>query len=297
MAGDFIERFPASAAIFDEASATLEIDVRAICLSDDPRLHLTEFTQPCILTAEIAMLTALREHFGLDARRYGGHSLGEYTALVAARALPFAAALRLVRLRGRLMQGAVPVGQGGMVAVVQQGLDLDLVSRVAADAEIDVANYNSPSQVVLSGATAGLARVTAILEEKLAPAGGRVVPLEVSAPFHSRALRVIEPEFHRALEREAEHFDASRATAVTSNFLGAFHGGQTSGLIDALTRQISGSVRWISNMNALAEGAQAIYEVGPNKPLSRFFKEMGRDVGAILNVRSAEKLLGNARVS
>lgn len=297
MAADFAQRFAASRSVFDHAAAILDIDVLGICSTDAAKLALTEFTQPCILTAEIAMLAALREDFGLAADRFGGHSLGEYTALVAAGALSLDAALRLVQRRGRLMQGAVPVGEGGMAAVIQQGLDLDLVRRVAAENDIDVANYNSPSQVVLSGTTAGIAAASAALEPAIEPAGGRVVQLEVSAPFHSRALAVIEPEFRRALEAESAHMDAARAPAVTSNFTGAFHGESIDGLIDALTRQISGSVRWMDNMQALSEtaGAGAIYEVGPNKPLSRFMKEMGREAQPIINLRSAEKLLGGAK--
>lgn len=289
MAADFSERFPDSRAVFEQASTALELDIPAI-IAGDPRLDLTEFTQPCILTAEIAMFMALRAHFGLAAERFGGHSLGEYTALVAAGAIPFGSAVRLVRLRGKLMQHAVPVGQGGMIAVVLKALDLDLVRRVAADHGVDVANFNSPSQVVLSGASEPLKAAGDALEAALESAGGRVIALEVSAPFHSRHLATIEPEFRAALQAEAGAFDAARARAVTSNYTGAFHSGETGDLIDALARQISGSVRWIDNMTALAEGAGDIYEVGPNKPLARFFKEMGRDVVSIMNLRGAEKL-------
>ena len=292
MAGDFSEKFSSSRAVFDRASDVLSLDVLAICTGDDPRLHLTEFTQPCILAAEIAMLSALRDDLGLRADLYGGHSLGEYTALVAAGALTLEAALRLVRLRGRLMQGAVPAGQGGMVAVIQQGLDLDMVKRVAADHDVDVANFNSPSQVVLSGEAGAIDRASDALEAAFEGTGGRVVALEVSAPFHSRALAVIEPEFRAALVAEADAFDASRAPAVTSNLGGGFHGADRDGIIDGLTRQISGSVRWMENMAALSERAEVIYEVGPNKPLARFFKEQGRDVQSIINVRSAEKIFG-----
>ena len=291
MGADFAERFSVSRGVFDEASATLGYDVAGF-IAGDERLNLTEYTQPCIVTVEIAMLAALRAEYGLDADRYGGHSLGEYTGLVAAGALRLDAALRLVRLRGRLMQSAVPVGEGGMLAVIQNGLDLERVARIAANHDVDVANFNSPSQVVLSGGLAGLDAAEKTLEAELGPAGGRVVKLEVSAPFHSRALRVIEDEFRAALEAEAGAFDAPRARAVTSNFLGGFHSGDHADLIDALTRQISGSVRWIENMRAIATfpGGGALYEVGPNRPLARFFKELGHEVTSIMNVRGAEKL-------
>ncbi len=292
MGADVAERFPSARAIFEQASEVLSLDVLAICTGDDARLQLTEYTQPCILTAEMAMVTALRELGLVEAGRYGGHSLGEYTALCAAGALSLEAALRLVRLRGRLMQGAVPVGEGGMIAVIGKELDLELVVRVAAEHDVDVANFNSPSQVVLSGSTRGIELAGDALEAILEPSGGRVVALEVSAPFHSRALRVIEEEFRAALQAEAEHMEAARASAVTSNFLGGFHTGEREGLIDALTRQISGSVRWIDNMKALAAGGGSIVEVGPNRPLGRFFKELGHEVTSVINLRSAEKLLG-----
>jgi [acyl-carrier-protein] S-malonyltransferase/trans-AT polyketide synthase/acyltransferase/oxidoreductase domain-containing protein len=289
MGADFAERFAGSRAVFDEATATLGYDVAAFVAGDE-RLNLTEFTQPCIVTVEMAMMAALRAEYGFDADRYGGHSLGEYTALVAAGALKLDAALRLVRLRGKLMQTAVPVGQGGMIAVIAQALDLDKVARIAADHDVDVANFNSPSQVVLSGGLDGLAAAETTLEAEIGPTGGRVVKLDVSAPFHSRALGVIEGEFRAALESEAAAFDAPRARAVTSNFLGGFHSGEHAALIDALTRQISGSVRWIDNMRALAAAGGPLYEVGPNRPLARFFKELGHEVTSIMNVRGAEKL-------
>src|SRR5262249_52936695 len=152
---------------------------------------------------------ALRKDFGLDAARFGGHSLGEYTALVAAGALSLADAVRLVRLRGRLMQEAVPVGRGGMAAIVQPALDLDAVARIARDNDVDVANATSPSQVVLSGLADGLARATAALEA----AGARVVPLEVSAPFHSRHLAAVEAPFGRALAET--RFQVEHVSLVT----------------------------------------------------------------------------------
>jgi [acyl-carrier-protein] S-malonyltransferase/trans-AT polyketide synthase/acyltransferase/oxidoreductase domain-containing protein len=132
--------------------------------------------------------------------------------------------------------------------------------------------------------------VQAELEAALDEAGGRVIPLEVSAPFHSRHLAVIEGEFRAALEAEAPGFDPARAVAVTSNFTGTFHTGAAADLVDALTRQISGSVRWVENMRALAEGMDPIVEIGPNRPLARFFKELGRDVVSVINVRGADKL-------
>lgn len=287
MAADFVERFAVSRAVFDEASDAIGLNLRALCFDDDPRLGLTEFTQPAIVTAEIAMFVALRAHHGVEATRFGGHSLGEFTALVAAGAFSLAAAVRLVRRRGALMQGAVPVGEGAMVAVAREGLDLDAVAAVAAELGLDVANLNSPSQVVLSGPAAGVAAATPALE-----ALAKVIPLDVHAPFHSRLMRGIEPAFREALA--AETFDAPRARAVTSNFTGGFHTGEREDLVEALTRQIGGAVRWIDNMTLLAEGG-AVLEVGPGRPLTRFFKDSGHEAQSVLSVRTAEKLFGEAR--
>jgi [acyl-carrier-protein] S-malonyltransferase/trans-AT polyketide synthase/acyltransferase/oxidoreductase domain-containing protein len=290
MAADFAERFAESRRAFEVASEAVGIDLKEICAGDDPRLALTAYTQPCLLAAEIAMLAALREHYGFRPDRFGGHSLGEYTALVAAGAIPLESAARLVRTRGMLMQEAVPVGEGGMMAVLQPGLDRDEVERAAAESDVDVANLNSPSQLVLSGATANLEAARARLEPSLAARGGRLVPLEVSAPFHSRLMRTIEPEFRRALAEECPRFVPERARAVSSNLRGGFHGDTVDELVDALARQVSGAVRWMDNMAVLADGADAIYEVGPNKPLSRFFKEIGREVTGILSVRNLDRL-------
>ncbi len=149
MAADFVERFAVARRVFDEASAALDLDLAAICFGKDPRLDLTEFTQPCILTAEIAMFTSLTQHFGLYAEKFGGHSLGEYTALVAAGALPLASAARLVRRRGALMQAAVPVGQGGRSAIRSPRPRYSAGhAAIAAAHDIDVANFNAPSQGV-----------------------------------------------------------------------------------------------------------------------------------------------------
>jgi malonyl CoA-acyl carrier protein transacylase len=282
MAADFVEQFPAARAVFDEASDALSLDLVALC-AGDPRLDLTEFTQPAIVTAELAILAALRNDFGFEAQRYGGHSLGEYTALVAAGALGLPDAVRLVRQRGRLMQEAVAVGCGGMTAVIQPGLDHDAVARLALACEVDVANYNAPSQIVLSGLTDALTQAAARLEET----GARTVAIEVSAPFHSRHLAIIEPAFGWALAETS--FQREHVSVVTSNFTGVFH--EPDLFLDALTRQISGSVRWVDNMRTLASGADRIIEIGPGKPLSRFFKELGREVLSIVNVRTAERVL------
>jgi [acyl-carrier-protein] S-malonyltransferase/trans-AT polyketide synthase/acyltransferase/oxidoreductase domain-containing protein len=199
MAIDFCDEFPVSRQAFEEASDALGLDVRAICAGDDGRLDLTEYTQPCIVTAEIAMFRALESELGLAPGRFGGHSLGEYTALCAAGVLPLASAVKLVRRRGALMQTAVPVGEGAMTAVI--GADVaerDLAAELDG-LEVDVANRNAPDQIVLSGPAAKMPTAAERVAASLGDALDKLVPLNVSAPFHSRMMRPIEPAFRAEL--------------------------------------------------------------------------------------------------
>jgi [acyl-carrier-protein] S-malonyltransferase/trans-AT polyketide synthase/acyltransferase/oxidoreductase domain-containing protein len=291
MARDFCDAFAVSRQVFAEASDALDLDLVAICAGEDGRIDLTEFTQPAILTAEIAMFRALQSELGLTASRFGGHSLGEYTALCAAGVLPLATAVRLVRRRGALMQTAVPVGEGAMTAVLGTGVAERDLSASLARLEVDVANRNAPDQIVLSGPAA---RVPTAAERVATSLGGdldKLVPLNVSAPFHSWMMRPIEPTFRAELEASRHVIDPRRARAVAANVTGGFHAADTDAIIDALTRQISGTVDWIANMRALAANASEVFEIGPNKPLRGFFQRVGVTARAIISVRTAEREL------
>jgi malonyl CoA-acyl carrier protein transacylase len=288
MARDFCDTFAASRAVFAEASDALGLDVSALCFDEDPRLDLTEFTQPAILTAEIAMLRALQGEFGLAASHFGGHSLGEFTALCAAGAIPFDVAVKLVRRRGALMQAAVPAGEGAMVAVKGAGIAaLDLAAALDADG-VDVANENSPDQVVLSGPQAAMERACDRTRELAKGIDVEFVTLTVSAPFHSRRMRGVEGDFRVALDEAAPRLSPAKASVVTSNFRGGFHTGTEGDLLDALERQIGGTVRWTANMRALAPLADRIFEVGPGRPLRGFFKSLGVEVTSILSSKAAQ---------
>jgi malonyl CoA-acyl carrier protein transacylase len=289
MARDFCDSFAVSRAVFDEASEALGLDVAALCFADDPRLDLTEFTQPAILTAEIAMLRAIEREFGLSASVFGGHSLGEFTALCAAGAVPFDVAVKLVRRRGALMQAAVAAGEGAMVAVCGAGVAaLDLASAVDAEG-VDVANENSPDQVVLSGPQATMDRACARARDLAKGIEVELVPLTVSAPFHSRRMRAIEADFRSALEAIAPRLTPERSSAVTSNFRGGFHTGQGDDLLGALEHQIGATVRWVANMRALMAAADRIVEIGPGRPLRGFFKSLGVEITSIVSCKTAEK--------
>jgi malonyl CoA-acyl carrier protein transacylase len=291
MARDFHDQFLVARAVFAEASEALSLDMAALCFEADPRLDLTEFTQPAIVTAEIAMLRALAGEYGLSPSHFGGHSLGEYTALCAAGALPLADAVRLVKKRGALMQQAVPVGQGAMSAVVATGVADAGLAALVADLGVDVANLNSLDQVVISGPAAGVEAAEKRISEQVP--GVEVIRLNVSAPFHSRLMRGIEAEFRGELQAASPRFDASRATVVSSNLRGGFHTGQVGDLIEALTAQISGTVDWVANMRALSAAAPRIVELGPNRPLKRFFSTLGIEIVSIMNVKQAQKGLAS----
>lgn len=287
MAHDFYEHSAAARAVFAEASEAISLDLAALCFEEDERLDRTEFTQPAILTAEIAMLRAIEAEFGLAPRYFGGHSLGEYTALCAAGVIGLADAARVTRRRGALMQAAVPEGEGAMVAVISDGIAERDLGAVLAGLEVDVANRNGADQLVLSGRAAAVAAASSRLEELLGE-GARLVPLNVSAPFHSRLMRPIEDEFRTELA--ALRLAPARASQVTSNFLGGFHEPRAEAIVDALTRQVSGTVDFTANMRALSS-ADHIYEIGPHRPLRAFFKSVGREVTSIISLKTATKEL------
>jgi [acyl-carrier-protein] S-malonyltransferase len=291
MARDFYDAFASSREVYAEASEALGLDVAALCFEENDRLDLTEYTQPAILVAEMAMLRPLRDEMGLAPNAFGGHSLGEYAALCAAGAIPLAVCVKLVRKRGALMQEAVPPGQGAMTAVTGESVAKLDVRAALDELGVDLANLNSPNQIVLSGPATAMEAACARVR---AAAGDRSLdftPLTVSAPFHSRAMRAIEPPFRAALDAVVGGLKGPPAAQVTSNFRGDFHTGQTSDLLDALERQIGGTVDWVANMRALVPRAETLFEIGPGRPLRGFFKAIGVEVSSITSLKAAERAL------
>jgi len=298
MGRDFFEAEAESRQVYEEASDMLGYDVAALCFSDDERLNLTEYTQPCIVTTEIAMLRALQRRWDFQPALFGGHSLGEYTALVAAGALPFGATVRIVRERGRLMQGAVPPGVGAMTAVIADELDPEWFPEILSDLAVDVANVNSPQQIVLSGEALAVAEAERRLQAALADRHAlRLVHLNVSAPFHSRLMAPILADFAAVLQELAGDLDPVAAARVTSNYRGGFHQGGTEAVLTALIRQISGSVQWRQNMASLAAGSEAIWEIGPGRPLKAFFQTLGVSVNAVTTFTAAERAFAKAEAA
>ena len=279
MGRDFCERYSESRAVFDEASAAAGYDVAALCFEDDARLALTEFQQPAILTVEIAMLAALRAHHGWKPRFFGGHSLGEYTALVAAGVLELADAVRVVALRGRLMQAATPAGTGAMTAIVHADLDIDWLRGIVSRFGVDVANHNALDQAALSGRADDVAAAVAAV--KAAPqARARAIPLRVSAPFHSRYMKRVAPPLGAALAA-LDRIASEQAVRVLSNATGAFHTGSRIDLERRLVEQLASTVRWVDDMRELVDRDCAIMEVGPGRPLRGFFASLGVEIHSV----------------
>ncbi|MGY2024162.1 thioesterase domain-containing protein [Nocardia gipuzkoensis] len=290
MGADFCAEFPLARDTFAEASTAVGEDLLRICAERDPRLHRTEYTQPCVLTMEIAAYRVLAAEFGVRPVAFGGHSLGEYAALVAAGVLDLADGVRLVRTRGALMQRAVPEGAGAMAALILPDIAGSGVSDLVAEAGAEVANDNSTDQLVISGGSDAIAAARVILAERLPDL--RFVPLRVSAPFHSRWMRGIETEFAGHLAECAPRIRAERAVAVTSNYTGEFHRPET--VTEHLVRQISAPVRWTANMRALLRSGVPRYEVGPSAPLSKFFATLGAPVTRVATVRDLRALHDDA---
>jgi len=264
---------PAVRATLAEASQALGEDIAAlIAAGPKEQLDLTTNTQPVMLTAAIACYRAWLAEGGAEPAAVAGHSLGEYSALVAAGALSLADALPLVRLRAQAMQQAVPVGQGAMAAIL--GLDAAAVREGCAQAAaasgevVEAANFNDPKQTVISGSTAGVAKGCELLK---AAGAKRALPLPVSAPFHCALMK---PAAEVLRERLAAVAIAAPRIPVVNN-IDVAAPSDPAAIRDALYRQAFGPVRWVEVVQALrARGLTHIVECGPGKVLSGMVKRI-----------------------
>jgi [acyl-carrier-protein] S-malonyltransferase len=267
------ETFPECRAVFEEADAALGEPLSRVCFDGpEEQLRLTENTQPAILTVSVAASSLLASR-GIVPAMVAGHSLGEYSAHVAAGTLAFGDALRTVRRRGRYMQEAVPVGQGAMAAIL--GLAADLVARAcseAADGEVVApANLNAPGQVVIAGATAAVARAG---ERAKALGAKRVVLLPVSAPFHCALMQPAQERL--APELRALAVKPPSVPVVANVDAAPKRDGASA--IEALVRQVSAPVRWEDVVRTLASaGVRAYVEVGPGTVLSGLVRKIDRE--------------------
>jgi [acyl-carrier-protein] S-malonyltransferase len=287
MCRDILAASPAARAVFARVDAALgEPLSRVILEGPEAELTITTQAQPAILATSCAILAAIREHVPkLPAPAFAaGHSLGEYSALVAAGAMALDDAVRLVRARGRAMQDAVPPGTGAMSAIMGiESARLEVLCAEAARGEVvSPANFNAPGQIVIAGHAGAVARVG----ELVAAEKGRAIPLKVSAPFHcalmAPAARVLESELARVAVLDPR-------IPVIANF-DARPNSDAARVKELLVRQVDGVVRWEDSVRAMAAGGVThALEIGPGKVLAGLVKRTAKDIH-VLSVGDAQAL-------
>ena len=282
MAKDFYDSFEDSKKVFDEADDVLDIELKKICFEENDDINKTEYTQPAMVAAEVAIYEHLK-NAGLKADVFAGLSLGEYSALVAAGAMTLADGIKTVRRRGILMQNEVPLGMGGMAAVI--AMDADKIAEICENTpgKVQIANYNCPGQIVISGEAEAVKAASAALAEAGAK---RVIPLNVSGPFHSQML----------VPAGEKLYDFLQGVDVAEGFAPYYCNADSEEITDAakvkelLKRQVYSSVRWQQTIeNMIADGVDTFIEVGPGKTLTGFMKKINREVKSI-NIATVDDL-------
>ena len=270
MGKDFYENSPLARDIYDRASECLKLDMRALCFEENDLLDQTEYTQAAMVTTCLAMTAVLNEQ-GAEADVTAGLSLGEYCAIAEAGAMDLLDAIRLVRVRGQLMQHTVPTGEGAMAAVL--GMDADQIDAVIEPiANVTVANYNCPGQIVITGGTAGIEQASKTLKE----AGARrVVSLNVSGPFHSPMLRSAGEKLGKELMTvQLGELKIPYVTNVTAEYVT-----DSSEIRELLTRQVYSPVRWEQSIRKMiAQDVDTFVEIGPGRTLTGFLRKIDRNV-------------------
>lgn len=282
MGKDFYEQTETGRKVFDEATEILGFSVPELCFETNDRLNITEYTQAAMVTTSIAMMKVLMEETGTRPDVAAGLSLGEYCALYAAGVMSEADAIATVRQRGILMQQAVPVGIGSMAAVL--GMDAAAIEQVIANVQdVQIANYNCPGQIVISGKKEAVETAA----EKLKAAGAkRVLPLNVSGPFHSQMLTEAGEKLGQVLQGVEVHKPVIPYVAnVTAQYVT-----EAEDVKPLLMKQVSSSVRWQQSVETMiADGVDTFIEIGPGKTLSGFMKKINRDV-KVLNIEKLEDI-------
>jgi len=284
MGKDLAAGSPAARAVFERVDAALgEPLSRLIFDGPEDALTLTANAQPAIVATSLAVLAAVRERLpAIAAPAFSaGHSLGEYSALVAAEALPLEDAVRVVRARGRAMQDAVPPGTGAMSAImgVEPSRLLELCERAAAGEVLAPANFNAPGQIVVAGHAGAVTR----LGDLVAAEKGRVIPLKVSAPFHcalmAPAARVVAAELERVVIASPRFPVIANVDATPNRDAGRVR--------ELLVRQVDGPVRWEETVRAMvAGGVTHALEIGPGKVLAGLAKRIAKEL-KVLSVGDA----------
>lgn len=272
------EAFPEAKAVFDAADDALGEKLSALCFEGpEEALKLTANTQPAILTVSVAAHAVFSKRFGQAPAFVAGHSLGEYSALVAAGAMSLADGVRSVRARGTFMQEAVPAGVGAMSAVL--GLSPDKVQALCVEAAqgevVSCANFNEPAQTVIAGHAKAVERAGELLK---AAGAKRVLPLPVSAPFHCALMAPVVPRLDEVLTKVA--FKAPVAPVVTN--VEATPNADAARIKELLLRQVTGSVRWIECVQALQQGGVTkVIELGPGKVLCGLVRRIAKDLECV----------------
>jgi [acyl-carrier-protein] S-malonyltransferase len=270
MGKELFENFSVAKQIFQEADDTLHFSVSSLCFKGpEDALKLTENTQPAMLTTSIAALKVLEAEKGMTPQFTAGHSLGEYSALVASGALAFSEAVKTVRLRGKFMQEAVPVGEGAMAAVL--GMEREQIEKLCEEVSsgevLAPANFNCPGQIVIAGHSKAVERVI----ERVKQEGKKAVLLPVSAPFHSPLMKPAGERLEKALEQISV---SDLKIPVVTNVEAEVNTSKdrVKGLLVA---QVSSPVRWEESMRKMIEkGVEQVLEVGPGKVLSGLMKRI-----------------------
>lgn len=278
MGKEFYDYSPIAKEVFDQASEAVGLDLKALCFEENNDINITEYTQVALLTTSVAIMEVLRDK-GLQPDVAAGLSLGEYCALVAADSMSYIDAAKAVRKRGIFMQEEVPAGVGGMAAIM--GLDAaEIETAIAGIDEVQVANYNCPGQIVISG------KKEAVEEgaEKCKEAGAkRAVMLNVSGPFHSDLLKGAGTKLEKVLDEiEIKKPKFPYVANVTGGFVT-----EQAEIEPLLVKQVSSSVRWQQSVETMvADGVDTFIEIGPGRTLAGFNKKIGKAIGKELTTYS-----------
>jgi [acyl-carrier-protein] S-malonyltransferase len=288
MGKDFYEQFEEAKEVFERANEVLGFDLKKLIFEGGNELNQTVNTQPAILTVSYALLRVLKKLFPeVEPKFVMGHSLGEYSALLAADVLDFEDALRLVRRRAELMQSAVPEGRGGMAAVI--GIPPEEVAKLCEEVEgvVEPVNFNSPVQTVVAGEAEAVKNLVRLAKSRRIKA----IPLKVSVPSHSSLMREAAEEFKKAL-RETEFRNAS--VPVIQNYDAKPHT-DAEEIRENLYLQLFNPVRWTDSVKyAVSEGVDTFVEIGPKNVLSKLIAQTveGVKVCNLDKVEDLEKLKG-----
>ncbi len=291
MLSDYAKSWPTVEETFKEASDIIGYDCwDIVCNGPVEKLNKTEITQPVMLAADIAVMRIMAQQCMLKPMVFAGHSLGEYAALVAAEALDFSDAIKLVAKRGQLMQAAVPEGEGAMAAIL--GLSDEVIIKTCAQitsemgAPVEAVNFNSPGQVVIAGTTDA---VNKAMEQLKAEGAKRTLPLPVSVPSHSSLMKPAAAELADYLKS----VDIKKPKIQVIHNVDAKSHDEPDEIREALAKQFYNPVHWTHTVQIISDGADVVVECGPGKVLGGLTRRINKDVNSfsLNNMTSMQKFL------